>query len=569
MRKLLFFLLAILTVLFACNTSNTNRLISQDNLPTQEYTIDINRDTVLVTKNGALLKIPKGALVTSKGNTVTLAIKEAYSIQQIIEGGMITRSNGEPLSSGGMIYINAVGGQEVKITQPIKVATPADFIAEGMQLYKGEKDENGNINWKEPTALPENKQATVVQQGAALFQSKCGQCHGIGADMTGPNLAHFMKRFPLDDLNDDVRRYGKYYDHAFRYAGEAELDHYKADTSKGYFFYNHEFDDPYFIYKCNLHTRYGSIIGPAIFNKSNGQDLLAIYRYVQNESDRQGLPLPSHAYLFDCADSCIKYKQTVSSLQQQKQSLNEKKSSLIEDNDYMVTEKNEPATPDIPPSVDTLPSPPVDFEEKVSPESFGASYYQFSIETFGWYNIDMLVKGVNGVEESELFVRITGEYKEKVQVYLIIPNDKIYTQGGASDRGADQYAFHLKNGKIPLPQNKEAYILALTERKESIAFALKKFTTSRQQEFDISLEASSKEAFTHAISQVSMNEMTIKVSDAKNAKEIRKSDKEIKQIENELKKAESLKPKNCNCDCGMPFTASITNEITADSLVKQ
>jgi hypothetical protein len=32
-----------------------------------------------------------------------------------------------------------------------------------------------------------------------------------------------------------------------------------------------------------------------------------------------------------------------------------------------------------------------DYSWKVSPQNYNATYYQFRIETFGWYNIDMLL----------------------------------------------------------------------------------------------------------------------------------------------------------------------------------
>ncbi|HEY6503766.1 MAG TPA: c-type cytochrome [Chitinophagaceae bacterium] len=565
MKYSLLLIFVAFAIIISCNTSTTSgKLLSTDNLPLQEYTIDINRDTVLVTKNGALLKIPKGSLTTGNGNTVTLEIKEAYSLEQMINAGLVTQSNGEPLSSGGMIYINAKGGQDTKITQAIKVALPTDYLAEGMQLFKGQKDENGNINWKEPAALPENKQLSSIQQGQVLFQSKCANCHAIGKDMTGPDLAHFMKRFPYVEEGDDYR----YYEHGIHYR---EFEGHQIKTKDSIYYYDHlEEYGTYNIYKCNLISRNGGSIGTAFFktDTGTGYELLNIYKYIQNESDRRNLPLPAHAYLYDCADSCAKYKQAISDLNYQKEEARSRKKELIKENGSLVEEKKEPAPP-VTITEPVGPPPPVDFEERVSPQYYDAEYYQFTIESFGWYNIDVLLKGINGVEESELFVRISGEYREKVKVFLIIPSVKVYVEGGPAERNKEEFAFDLKNGKISLPQNAKAYIMAVTEREESIAFALKEFTTSLKQEFDISLSSSTKEAFNAAISNIGFDNLDIKVSDAKNAAEIRKTNTELKDIDRELKNAENLKPKNCDCDCGSPKTSIISADVElnkADSM---
>jgi hypothetical protein len=175
-----------------------------------------------------------------------------------------------------------------------------------------------------------------------------------------------------------------------------------------------------------------------------------------------------------------------------------------------------------------------------------------------------MLKGVNGVEESELFVRIVGQYREKIKVFLIIPSVKVYGEGGPASRNADEFAFFYKNGKLPLPQNTEAYILAVTETEESIAFGLKKFNTTIKQELEVSLNQSTKEEFAMAMNNLNANNLQIKVADAKNAAEVRKTDTLLKNIDKELKNAENLKPKGCDCDCG-----NVTPGVVADSMKKQ
>jgi hypothetical protein len=59
----------------------------------------------------------------------------------------------------------------------------------------------------------------------------------------------------------------------------------------------------------------------------------------------------------------------------------------------------------------------------------------------------------------------------------------------------------------------------------------------------------------------SLDNLDITVADTKNANKIRGLDKDIKKLDKQLKKAEDLKPKGCDCSCGLyggaPSTAAI------------
>lgn len=562
MKKLIFSCLLITVIIIACKSSRQHGLLLQKpgDIPADEYVINIDKDTTLVTKNGALLKIPKGAL-QSGGSTVTLEIKEAYTAEQMIKSGLTTQSNGELLSSGAMIYINAKAGQEVKITQAIKVALPTGYLDSSMKLFKGEPDADGNINWKDPSALPENPLLAGIERGRVLFMNKCATCHAIGKPMTGPDLANILKR---KDLFSEGGGYPDMHDHYIEGHSRYSIWYYngwKEYYSSGdtYVQYDKEVYKHYSsqgCYNCNLLKLFGS--QPSLFPELKSESLLDIYRYIQNESDRRNLPMPSHIWLEDCVDSCAAYYNKIEELKYQKEMAKYKQDTAKKGNGSMVTEEKNIIIPppDTTTIVDTTIPPPVNFDEKVSPENYEAVYYQFTIETFGWYNIDVLMKGYDGVQESELFVRIQGQYREKVQVYLIIPSVKIYVQGGPAERNKEEFAFQYKTGKINLPQGTSAYILAVSESESSVAFTLKQFTTGLKQEFTLELKSASKEEFSEAIKSLNTGDINISVKDAKNADEIRKTGREIKNIDSVIKNAEQLKPKNCDCDCSNNYNVS-------------
>jgi cytochrome c2 len=518
-----------LITILSCNTSKEKNLVSLLNLPSKQYTINVERDTTFQTEKGALLKIPKGALKPENGNSVTLEIKEAYSLADMIKAGLFTQADGKPLSSGGMIYIDAAKGQKVSFTQPIQVAIPADYLQDGMQLYKGDES-NGKINWKNPAALIKNKQLASIDSGQILFQANCASCHAIGQQLTAPDLANLLRRPHFGEEG------GFPWLHEW---GLAHEDSYsKTDSSNEYDHYSSHLSGPYY---CNLRKIFGGMIGPP--SSLNNRELQKIITYIQNESDRRRLPFPAHAYLDSCIDSCYAYKERVVELEKQKTETTEQRKKLIEENGPLVDFKGDSTWP---------VGNPIKFEEKVSPENFEAVYYQFTVDSFGWLNVDMLLNEIKGVEESELFVKVTGDYKEKVNTFLIIPSVKTYAEGGPADRNHEEFAYYLKNGKIPLPQNVEAYILAVSESEQSPAFGLKKFTTGRQQEIEISLHAATKDEFTEAMKEFDAARLHIKVADTKNAGEIRKTDTTIRKIDEQIKDAEKLKPKRCDCDCGFP-----------------
>jgi hypothetical protein len=564
-----FYILAFLTLLvffFSCQSNNNgvekplNALLRPDQMPVEEFMVNIDRDTVLQTKNGALLKIPAGAL-SSANKTVTLEIKDAYSLSQMIQAGLTTQAGNGLLASDGMLYVGAKAGQDVTINKGISVAIPTKAKAADMQLFKGNPKADGSIDWSDPVDLPSTTRDTIPL-GRQLFQSKCASCHAIGKQLpTGPDLAHFPRRIPLtygESSREDRDGYDvslRYWGHDFRPSYTPVEERFNGSTYVNDTLRIESWTDPYV---CNLIRIFGEAVHYSDIEKdrdfllrsirSDGPNdsIMAVYNYIQSESDRNNLPYPPHASLMECLDSCNAYTTRKEELAGEKNRIGEKRASLINDNGPMVEELNN-NTVTIPLKVPP-PTPPIDFEETVAGSTFNSSYYQFSIETFGWYNIDVLIKDRNNVEESELFIRIVGEFTEKVQVYLMIPSVKVYVQGGPSTR--DEYlAFQYKNGKIDLPQDTRAFIMAVTEENGSLAYVVKEFITGKQQEFDIALVRSNKEEFNRAIKIIGGDGIEIKVDDAKNVNEIRSADEQLDELDKQLNQTEQLRPKNCDCDC--------------------
>jgi cytochrome c2 len=579
MKYIISSLIVCFVILFACNSSKQASLFSTDNLETEQFIVNTERDTVLQTSKGAFLKIPKGALVSADGKPVKLDIKEAYSMSDIIKAGLTTTSNGEPLSSGGMIYINAADGQEVTIKEGIQVALPSNNLSDSMKLYKGETTDDGKINWVEPKDLPENKQIAAVNRGKQLYLQSCTSCHAIETKVVGPPLAHFLKKFPLPE--DPAEKYWGYMAHPpFYIAEEKAIDTATTkpvlkikgtEPDTGSINHDIKIQEPktdsikkrnellksvrQLIKECNLGAYahlmevYAPTQGQAF--KLSKDDLNKIYKYIQNESDRLGLPAPEHeVFPDDCIDSCITYVQRVQLLWEAKSIQEDKRQQFIEENGEMTVVVPDPTWRQGPGTGGGRNNNTPDFEDKVSPNNFQATYYQFTVETFGWYNIDVLLDELGEkVKNSELLVKLAGEWTDRVNIFLIIPSYNVYGEGGPSSINPAAYAFFNRNGTIPLPQNEKAFILAVSEKDDKIGYAIKEFRTELKQELEVVIKESTKEEFDKAIASMGATRMNVAVKPSINADSIRAADKQLKDIDKGIKDAEILKPKNCNCEC--------------------
>jgi hypothetical protein len=115
-------------------------------------------------------------------------------MQDILLGGLATESNGKPLKSGGMIYLNEKNKKKINLNKPIKILSPTERVDKDMKLYKGEEQGDGKINWVDPTPLLPTPQSMVIDTGEVLFKRNCASCHAVNKVLTGPALAGMEER---------------------------------------------------------------------------------------------------------------------------------------------------------------------------------------------------------------------------------------------------------------------------------------------------------------------------------------------------------------------------------------
>ena len=502
--------LCLLAALASCNAPvNPDQLIGPDHLPSTLFVIDPTRDTTLTTPKGAILKIPSGALDAGGAAAVTLEVKEAYSVEDMLRGRLLTRSKGALLSSGGMIYINVAGGVNATLRKPIAVSIPSPNLQQGMKRYKGVKDKNGIIDWVDPSPLDSNAATARLQMGKRLFQTECAACHALKSQLIGPAMAYITARRPYDWLVKYTRNNTR-----------------MLETDE---------------YACWLYNRYNKT-PMNTFPSLTDEDMAALYGYIESASFKfDSSSIKDDKLSFD---SCRQYKHLIDSINLIRDSLTGRRNGLIRGNGPQIIRRWYDSAGDLITGYHTLyvSKPPV------SIVTHTPVYYQFQVDSFGWYNVDLLADEGAGFFESELKVLPKSELGKEASIFLIIPGRKMIQQGGLLTGAENEYGFLTGDGKIALPQGVEAYIVALGEQDGKVIFGKTRFIISRSQSLPLDLGLVSKEEFNKAIDELQFDRLVIRAQDSKNAAGIRSTDSALAALK-------KLIPANCDCNCGARDTA--------------
>ena len=182
MKQIFFITTAISILLTSCQNEpkrdfnkEKERIFSDVNndsqITSEFFEINSKSDTTLKTKNGTTIKIYANSFLngdsTNFSGNYKLEIKEAYKPVDFVLGNLMTISNNQNLSSGGMIYVNSKadeGNLILKNGSEIGFFVPTDFLDEEMMIYSGSRDTNEIINWESPEPILNSKLRTLEQQ---------------------------------------------------------------------------------------------------------------------------------------------------------------------------------------------------------------------------------------------------------------------------------------------------------------------------------------------------------------------------------------------------------------------
>ena len=140
----------------------------------QYFDIKANQDNVIEGLKGSIIIMPKGCFKDENDNLVESDVKielaESLSMSDILLSNLNTTSNGQLLETDGMIYFNATAnGKQLTINKdtPIHIEMPTNKKKPNMMVYKGVRDEKGNMNWTEPKVI--NNYLTTVDLNSLDF----------------------------------------------------------------------------------------------------------------------------------------------------------------------------------------------------------------------------------------------------------------------------------------------------------------------------------------------------------------------------------------------------------------
>lgn len=455
MKRFLFLLTFPIWALLSCGESNAAKqsILTSTNLKSLFITLNADSNYVLKTSKGAIIRIARNSFDVDKNASVKLEIKEAYTAQDILLAGLSTESNGRLLRSGGMIYVNAtVNEEEIKLLKPLSISIPGEVYNDKMQLFKGELKSDSSINWVDPQKLDTSAIAKKLVLGKALFKATCASCHKPDKDFTGPALKGWKSRVPGGDW---------IYKYVANPASMQQIDPYAK----------------------------------AIFNKWNktqmtafpslGKDGVdAIMSYVDNESmlnssENINTSVPPELALIKDSTGisypCITNDTVIKSTQ------------VITNSIEIISDTTQPAN-----LINSTANSKAEEMEGLRSgftDILNSGMYEFSIQTFGWFNVDAFVEGYTGTTYVKINAGLQMEYAFKMHLYLFCPEKKMLSVSNVFKN--DIYSFDKIDGKVPLFLNDKAILLAFGSNEGKTFYGTAAFNVQQEQTIDIKIKETS------------------------------------------------------------------------------
>jgi hypothetical protein len=455
-------------------------ILNRNNITAQYFNINPTKDTTIVGLRGGRITITAGTFTVAAGQQVTLIVKEAYSARDILLAGLATESNGRPLRSGGMIFIDAnSNGQQLAVAKPIKVGIPTDNYQNGMALYKGELLPDSSLNW----VAPINLDSFSVARGGVLFSRNCANCHKTDKDYTGPALLGCLEREPYPDWG------------------------YRFTT--GYFL-----DKPYDPYLIELKRKWNNL-AMTVFDLSR-QDYYDIMKYVYaNNGSNTPVNMPDGPIGPTASDttgggwSPSPCDTITVSTQMVYDTIYEAPGNYNLPSTVALPDSNPP----VPSGNNTTPRRSTASEMEGLRSGFtdigtGSGLYNFEIETLGWFNIDYEVEGFDGTQLVKLSGQITVEYNMDINLYLFCPNRKMLSVGKVSND--KHFSFEKIDGQIPLFLGYSCLLIAFGSHQSKLYVGTTAFVVRGDSQHGITLQPTEEAIFYQLLHQHQINGIDIR-----------------------------------------------------------
>lgn len=445
MKKASLLVALFILFLFACNREKKQSFLSTDNIRTQIFSIDPTKENRINGARGGIFIIPAGAFEGT--GAVTIELKEVYAPIEILAAGLRTESNGELLESGGMFYLNAKrDGKELELKKDVNGSIPADYINDSMKLFKGEVTEDGDVNWVDPAPLKtDTTTVNCIEIGKQLFQTNCASCHAVNMRLIGPPVARADKKVSRE----------LYYD----------FIHNPAKTAMKSSYYSH------------LIAEYEGIIMTGFPGLSN-EDIDCVIDFANSQvNDSSLLTQPCGLdTIFVNEDFEEVRRNAFARRNDNTEPLNETQNDKLLESDTSIPTNQE--------------------------------RYSFEINTFGWYNIDILIKEMEGIDEVSLTATTDFSDKELIDVTLYFPEKRIFGNGYYNSK-LSRFIFGKDEAKTLLFIGDLAILISIAKRDNQIFYDVQEFRVAKSQSLKISLQETTEEKLQEAIEKINLNNINL------------------------------------------------------------
>lgn len=440
------------------------------------FSVNGNQDTIIVSKNGTYLYIPKGTFINSNGKEINglidIELIEALNVADFILNDLQTESNDQILESGGMLFLDATYSNKplkIKADKQINIELKTSHLNPKMKLFKGEILDN-SLNWTNPKPLESNYLISIPFE-LLEFNLCGGECHF--------NEKHIskMKNIKNQDTYISTREFEQRMCYLAYLACDENtnlsndiLDLYIKNKKEDLHFADRMIVEYFKTNHSNLiDTNY---IKDGFKFDDKGWTTLMYLSFLEFSKQRFTKPLSIDG---------IDFSKKISRQILQTKGFNESEIDLIisycKMRDRVISDKKDEV------------------------QSKNIASYNFKVNELGWINVDAFLND-SSCKESNFEVEINQENpKNSIQVVLAIPKRKIVVSFISNKD--NRYSFTKKiDGYRKLPIGEKAFVIAIGIKNGLPLFASKEIKIPRSGNISLDLKPLEKESIQRKIKEM-------------------------------------------------------------------
>lgn len=183
--------LLLVLVLFGCQNTVDDPFIHQM-VNSQKFTIQIEKDTSLLSKEGVKISIEANTFDSSKSKEIELAFSTIMNKTDMVLNKVYSvDKNGGFLETAGMFQLRDLTNNTQVFRKPIQLEIPTSIANSNMSEYAA-NETGGLMTWTKTEKKIELKNTQSLEIGEELFKLNCSSCHSqnLRTTLTGPPLGN-------------------------------------------------------------------------------------------------------------------------------------------------------------------------------------------------------------------------------------------------------------------------------------------------------------------------------------------------------------------------------------------